>query len=332
MSKGILVLLLSFLGSGWALQAQAPKPTIWEQRAKERFTRLTSTEKVEISQSQPQDSGLKKKKLKKPRRILVFWRCETFIHTSIPSANFALQEMARKTRAFSVELVDEYSVFTKKNLKNYDAILFNNTTSLKFENEQQREAVLSFVRGGKGIIGIHGASDNFYEWEDGAALIGGQFNGHPWTANGTWAFKLDDPTHPLNAAFNGQGFWHSDEIYQYKPSNYQGEENLRILVSLDMSKEKVKEPMNLEKFEKFNKMYGSNLREVPVSWIREFGKGRLFYTNFGHREDTYKNPAIMQHIYDGILYALRFTDADATPSAELPKIGAALAPEKSESN
>ncbi len=329
MSKGLLFLLLAAVGPFWVLQGQVPQPTIWQQRAKERFTRLTSTMKMEISQSQPQESGLKKKKLKKPKRILVFWRCETFIHTSIPSANFALQEMARKTRAFSVELADEYSVFNKKNLKEYDAILFNNTTSLKFENEQQQEAVLNFVRGGKGIIGIHGASDNFYEWEAGAALVGGQFNGHPWTANGTWAFKLDDPTHSLNAAFKGKGFWHSDEIYQYKPSSYQGEENLRVLVSLDMSKEEVMEPLGLEKFEKFNKEYGPGSREVPVSWIREFGKGRLFYTNFGHREDTYKNQAIMRHLYDGILYALGYTNADATPSAKLPPMAAALAPEKS---
>ena len=35
-------------------------------------------------------------------------------------------------------------------------------------------------------------------------MMGGQFNGHPWTANGTWAFKVDDPTHPLNQAF-GEG-------------------------------------------------------------------------------------------------------------------------------
>ena len=328
MSKGVFFILVTILGPFWALQGQAPVPTIWEQRAKERFTRLTSTIQMEISQSQPQDSGLKKKKLKKPKRILLFWRCETFIHTSIPSGNFALQELARKTRAFSVELADEYSVFNKKNLKGYDAILLNSTTSLKFENEKQRDAVLSFVRGGKGIIGIHGASDNFYEWEGGAALIGGQFNGHPWTANGTWAFKLDDPTHPLNAAFKGEGFWHSDEIYQYKPSNYQGEENLRVLVSLDMSKPEVREPLSLEKFEKFNSQYDPGPREVPVSWIREFGKGRLFYTNFGHREETYKNPVIMQHLYDGILYALGFTSADATPSGELPAIPVALAPEK----
>jgi len=327
--KTIFCVLLAAWGWVAVVQAQAPKPTIWEQRAKERFKRLTSKNQIEISQAQPQDSGLKKRKLK-PRRILVFWRCETFIHTSIPSGNFALQEIARKTRAFTVELADEYSVFNKKKLKDYDAIIFNNTTSLKFEDEAQQEAVLNFIRGGKGIIGIHAATDNFYQWEEGAAMMGGQFNGHPWTAGGTWAFKLDDPNHGLNAAFEGKGFWHSDEIYQYKPSTFAGPEELRILVSLDMSKEEVREPLAMEQFEKFNKTYGPGPREVPVSWIREYGKGRLFYTNFGHREETYKNAAVMRHLYDGILYALGYTKHDATPTAELPKVAPALAPERGE--
>lgn len=325
--KLLLCLWAATFGVVLVAQSQDQKPTLWEERAKERFKRLNSRVQMKISQAQPQDSGIKKKKLKL-RRILVFWRCETFIHTSIPAANFALQEMARKTRAFSVDLADQYSVFDKKNLKAYDAILFNNTTSLTFETEKQREAILEFVRGGKGIIGIHGASDNFYDWKEGAALMGGQFNGHPWTANGNWAFKLNDPTHELNAAFNGKGFWHSDEIYQYKPVSFQGEENLRILVSLDMSKKEVLDPLTLEKFEKFNEDYDQGSREVPVSWIREFGKGRLFYTNFGHKEETYMNPVIMQHVFDGILYALGYTKWDATPTSEIPKLAMALAPDK----
>ncbi len=308
-------------------QDERPAPTIWEERAKERLKRLTSIQKSKISQAQPQDSGLKKRQLKKFKRVLVFWRCETFIHTSIPAGNFALQEMARRTKAFSVDLEDDYKVFTKQNLKEYDAILFNNTTSLKFPEESQRKAVRDFIRGGKGIIGIHAATDNFYEWEDGAAIMGGQFNGHPWGGGGNWAFKLNDPTHPLNAAFEGKGFWHTDEIYQYKPSTYQGAENLRILISLDMSKEAVLAPMAEERFERFNKEYGAGPREVPVSWIREYGKGRLFYTNFGHREDTYMNPVIMRHVLDGILYAIGRTNADATPTAELPPMAVALAPE-----
>jgi len=322
------IALLFAIGGVLAIHAQNQPPTIWEERAKERLKRITSSEKIRISQAQPRDSGLKKRQLKRVRRILVFYRCETSIHTSIPHGNFALQEMARKSKAFSVDLEDDYEVFNKRSLKQYSAILFNSTTSLKFTSESQREAILDFVRGGGGLIGIHGASDNFYEWEEGAEMMGGQFNGHPWTAGGTWAFKLDDPTHPLNQAFEGKGFWHQDEIYQYRPSSYVGPENLRILVSLDMSKEIVREPMSLEKFERFNSQYPAGNREVPVSWVRDIGKGRLFYTNFGHREETYQNPVIMRHIFDGILFAIGYKKVDTTPTAELPPVAPALAPAK----
>jgi|TARA_B110000495_G_scaffold202448_1_gene222619 type 1 glutamine amidotransferase len=319
--------LTGFSLGGLTLSAQPPKPTIWEKRAEERFKPISRTTKMEISQAQPSSSGLKKKKLKKPKRILAFWRSEGFIHTSIPTANFALQEMSRKTHAFTVELSDDYKVFDKKYLKGFDAILFNSTTHLKFPEASQREAIQKFVEAGGGLIGIHAASDNFYEWDTGVSLMGGQFNGHPWGGGGNWAFKLDDSEHVLNRAFEGKGFWHSDEIYQYKPSNFEGEDNLRILVSLDMSKDVVSDRLTDPKnVEKFGKVYGSGSREVPVSWIRDIGKGRLFYTNLGHREETYENQAIMQHMYDGILYALGYVKTDATPTAEAGSLRSALAP------
>ena len=143
-----------------------------------------------------------------------------------------------------------------------------------------------------------------------------QFGGHPWNAGGTWAFKLDDPEHVLNAAFGGKGFWHTDEIYQYKPETFEGPQVLRLLVSLDMAQDEVSKQIN------------DGPREVPVSWLREAGDGRVFYTNFGHREETFSNPAILRHMLDGIQYALGDLEADATPTAKAAPKTPALAPSK----
>ena len=159
-------------------------------------------------------------------------------------------------------------------------------------------------------------------------MIGGQFNGHPWTSGGRWAFKLDDPDHILNQAFLGKGFWHMDEIYQYKPTTFEGDEKLRILVSLDMSKSEVTKVLDNPRFEKYENDYGKGPRQVPVSWLREFGGGRVFFSNFGHREDTFWQPAVLQHFLDGIQYALGDLDADATPTAKAGKMKPALAPAK----
>jgi len=63
----------------------------------------------------------------KERKVLVFYRCEGFVHTSIPFGNYAMEALARETGAFSMDLADEYDVFTKENLAQYDGIIFNNT-------------------------------------------------------------------------------------------------------------------------------------------------------------------------------------------------------------
>ncbi len=120
----------------------------------------------------------------------------------------------------------------------------------------------------------------------------------------------------LNRSFGGKGFWHTDEIYQYKPETYVGPKVLRLLVSLDMNQDEVL------------KQIKDGPREVPVSWLRKAGDGRVFYTNFGHREDTFKNSMILKHMLDGIQYALGDLEADATPTADAGTKTPALAPAK----
>jgi type 1 glutamine amidotransferase len=67
--------------------------------------------------------------------------------------------------------------------------------------------------------------------------------------------------------------------------------------------------------------------DVAVSWCREVGKGRLFFTNLGHNDLTFANRTALQHMVDGIQYVLRDIDADATPSSKV-KVGIATAPEQ----
>ena len=303
------------------------KPQTWEEKAAARLKGPTEEQKTLIQKAAPSKPTAAPKK---ERKILAFWRCEGFIHTSIPFGNYALQEIGTKSGAFSVDLADQYEVFTKENLAQYDLILFNNTTNLHFNNPEHREAVMDFLAAGKGIAGIHAASDNFKNWEEAAAMMGGVFNGHPWNAAGKWAFQLNDAEHPLNAVFRGQGFWHTDEIYQYRPESFQGDENLRILVSLDMNKgpnieallksKKKGQPSNVTEEE-------AKARKVAVSWVREYNGGRVFYSNFGHRDDTFWNHDILQHFLDGIQYALGDLEADATPTAKMSDLKQALAPE-----
>jgi len=309
-----IICLLLFLITNLSISCFAQgEVDAWEKKKAEQFKPLTADQQAAIAKAIPGELSAKPKR---ERRILVFYRCEGFVHNSIPFANFAFQEMGRKTGAFAVDLADSYDVFDKENLKKYDGILLNNTTGMVFPDIAQQNAFLDFVANGKGLVGIHAASDNFGRHPECRALIGGQFAGHPWNADGNWAFKLDDPSHVLNQAFEGKGFWNANEIYQYGADSYVGPKVLRLLVSLDMSKGEVTKQIN------------DGPREVPVSWIRKAGDGRVFYTNFGHREDTFQNPALIKHILDGIQFSLGDLAADSVPTAESPRTKIALAPDK----
>ncbi|MEM6280068.1 MAG: hypothetical protein AAF733_11350, partial [Verrucomicrobiota bacterium] len=89
------------------------KPKTWEERAAEKFQdNPTAEHKAEIDANLPERMA----DPKKPRRVLLFYRCEGFIHTSIPFGNHAMKALANATGAFSVDLADNYDVFTKENL------------------------------------------------------------------------------------------------------------------------------------------------------------------------------------------------------------------------
>ena len=264
---------------------------------------LTQQETAAIDAALPQTARATPAR---PRRLLVFYRTEGFVHKSIPNGNYALRRMGERTGAFTATFSDDMAQFDPATLNTYDAVVFNNTTQLKFENPVHRRALLDFVRSGKGLIGIHAATDNFPTWPEGQALIGGLFHGHPWTAGDTVAVKNDDPGHILNSAFGKRGFWIKEEIYQI--AGPYRRDTQRVLLSLDMSR-----PENARPAAKIIRADG----DFPISWLKTESKGRVFYTSLGHNKDIYEVPQILQHLLDGIQYALGDLPADAVPSAKL---------------
>ncbi len=242
----------------------------------------------------------------KPRRILVFWLCKGFYHECIPVANKAIETLGKKTGAFEIVTSDDMAMFDAEKLEKFDAVLFNNTTKLRFDDEQKK-ALLDFAKAGKGIIGIHAATDNFYDWPEAAEMMGGLFNGHPWTSDGTWAMKNADPNHPINAGFKGKDFKVKDEIYRTKQLNLR--DNCHVLLRLDLTDKNTKSASGVREQD----------QDTPVSWIRNYEKGRVFYCGMGHNNEIFQHLAIMRHMLDGIQFALGDLSADATPSGPMKK-------------
>ena len=241
----------------------------------------------------------------KTRSLLVFWRCEGYVHgKALEYGNKAFELAAAKTHAFKVDFSSDYEALKPANLAKYDALVLNNTTGLKTqENRFLEPALVAFVKSGKGLAVIHAGADNFNNAGQAAEMIGGHFWGHPWGSGGTWAFKLDDPGHPLNQAFGGKGFSLSDEIYQQQ-SPFYNRAKLHVLLSLDFADKATAGTQSQRREDK----------DYAVSWIRPYGEGRVFYTSFGHDQRAYLNKAVLAHILDGVQYALGDLKADDTPA------------------
>ncbi len=242
----------------------------------------------------------------KQRTMLVFSLCKGYAHSSIPYWAKALDVMAEKTGAFKVVHSEDMNVFTPESLKPFDVICLNNTTGL-VPDENQQQAIMQFVMSGKGIVGIHAATDNFNQWPEGMEMMGGVFKGHPWGGGGTWAIKIDDPDHPLMASFNGQGFKIKDEIYRTAPPLYSRDKQ-RVLMSLDMSDPTTKNAEGVEPDD----------MDTGISWIKPVGGGRLFYCSLGHDHAVTWNPAVLAHYLAGIQYAMGDLKVDDGPVKAKP--------------
>lgn len=253
----------------------------------------------------------------KARKMLVFTHCQGFYHKSIPVGAEMIRIMGESTGAYTATVTDDPAAFEADSLKQYDAICFVSPTGHFFRpdrkkwqamSEDQKAEVLKreqrlkanlveFVKGGGGIVGIHAATDAYYDWPEWGRIIGGYFNAHPW--NEKVGVKLDEPDHPLNAAFKGKDFEIADEIYQFKAPY--SRDKLRVLLSLDVDK---------------TDMTKKNIRrtdgDFAVSWVQRYGKGRVFYCSLGHRNEIFWNQAVLQHYLDGIQYAMGDLKADDT--------------------
>jgi hypothetical protein len=207
------------------------------------------------------------------------------------------QEQFKKDDApWQATLREQFAkAFAPESLALFDGVIFASTTGeLPIPD---LDAFLAWIKSGKAFIGFHAATDTLKSSDAYCEMVGGYFAGHPWNAGGEHGFVVHDPGHPVVKMFPERFRW-KDEIYQYDP-RYKPE-NLRVLLSLDMAASTPQEPWH-----------------VPVAWVREYGKGRVFATNFGHNEATWTDPMFKQHMEQGIAWALGRVTASATPNPEV---------------
>ena len=173
-------------------------------------------------------------------------------------------------------------------LANYDALmLYANHT--KIEPEQEK-ALLDFVAAGKGLVVLHCASFMFQNSEPFIALVGGQFKSH-----GTGEFRAEvvQPEHPIMKGFeNFTTPW--DETYVHTKHN-----PVDRVVLMERVDDKGRE---------------------PYTWVRTQGKGRVFYTAFGHDARTWNVPGFQDLVERGTVWAVNDAARAAWHEPAMPKV------------
>jgi len=252
----------------------------------------------------------------KARKVLVFFRCEGFCHNNaISYALKALEIASRKTGAFDFDATTDYRFMNARNFAKYDAVVLLNCTGPDTEKHRNLENdLVNYVNGGKGLCVIHAGCDGFYKAPKASSMIGGRFWGHPWyfRPGKEWSFVNEEPGHPLNRGFKASGspFKLVEEVYQHSTPPYEPG-SVRVLLSLDL-----KDPETKKRLDETAPGQKRTDGQFPVSWVKDYGKGRVFYTTFGHESNTFVDPQRLTHILD----ALRWTIGDlAAPSAVVRK-------------
>lgn len=226
----------------------------------------------------------------RPPHLLVFSRTEGFRHDSIPAGIDALRELAQ-SHDMPITATEDSFVFEAPELVGVDVVVFLNTTG-DVLNQHQQNVLRQYIEEGGGFVGIHAAADTEHDWPWYRELIGARFESHPQVQSAV--VEVVDAEHPstrhLPAAHSRVDEWYN---FDRVP-----EEKVDILLTLDV-----------ESYE------GSTMGSThPIAWCSEVGRGRSFYTGFGHTAEAFDEPLFRQHLLGGIFWAARATDLLKEPS------------------
>jgi type 1 glutamine amidotransferase len=155
-------------------------------------------------------------KPKQPRRVLVLAKAAGFVHSSIPLAARTVEELGKKTGAWSTTITYDAADINEANLKQYDAIFLASTTGAFLDDPKdaaataaRRKALLDFVRNGKGVAGLHAATDSYHQNRQ-AAQAPGRASGPRAGGRGTGSGR-GGPAGGLATQMIAQGDKNSDQ-------------------------------------------------------------------------------------------------------------------------
>ncbi len=259
------------------------------------------------------------------RRILVFTRSAGFQHSVVAAKGdkptfieTILQPIAAKHN-WELVVTKDGSVFTAENLAKFDAFIFYTTGDLTSEKsadgskampKEGKEALFEAIKSGKGFVGFHCATDTFHSHGDKIdpyiEMLGGEFITHG--SQQPSHLQLTDAKFPGAAAI-GEDFKVTEEWYALK--NFAPD--LHVICVQDTA------GMSGGMYQR---------KPYPETWAHAYGKGRVFYSSMGHRDDVWQNPKFQSLFIGGISWAAGNVEADVTPNIASVTPDAVAAPKK----
>lgn len=256
----------------------------------------------------------------KSRKLLVFDLNVGYGgHASIPYANLAMQLMGERTGAFEATLSGDPVMLQADNLRQFDAVYLNNTVGNIFSTPELRETFAAYIANGGGLIGNHGTAVASQDWSEFAEILGTRGASHR-EADEKAVLNVEDPDSPITRVFGGKPFEYADEYFRV--AGPYSRDRVRVLLSID--------PVATNMMQ--GRCFGQCLRDdndYAIAWIRQHGKGRVFYTTLGHNPHVFWEPKLLEMFLAGVQYALGDLQADATPrprsTAQFDELLAAVA-------
>ena len=215
-----------------------------------------------------------------PIRVLMLTATSGFRHDSIATARQTMVAATLAAGDIVVRATEDVSAITGTTLGEHDVLMFALTTGELPFSEEQKRAIVAFVEGGKGFIGVHSATDTLYEWADYGRLIGAYFKEHPWTQQAT--VIVEDEAHPATAGL-GRSFQLLEEFYTFRENP---RPRVHVLLRLDAAS------------------VGAS-GDYPLAWTSSFGAGRAYYNALGHFSSTWTDVRFQRQILGAIRWTAR---------------------------
>jgi type 1 glutamine amidotransferase len=218
-------------------------------------------------------------------KMLVYSRVTgtAYRHPSIAAGERMLQNIAKK-QGFEITVAANEDEINPTGLAKYEIVFFLNSTGELFNTGNQRKDYEAWIRNNGAFAGMHGATDSGQSWQFYKEITGQYYDMHdPCCANAQIQWTANGQSHPAGKGLPNP--WsRSEEWYRFnRYTDWSTKTGFTVLSTVQTA--------------------AGGTR--PVSFVREWGNFRAFYTSLGHEDGPYSDADVIKHVTQGIMWAVR---------------------------